>query len=548
MRKILYVYGGPEFHPTRAAGELLSNLIGSREGYCLETTSDLDMLARLPEGKYAAVVVYTTGFADELTPERERGLLDFIESGGGFVGVHSAADSFRGSRRYIDMLGCEFLTHPDHHSFKVEIVNTDTDHPITTRMESFTITDEMYHLQSYDPSKVTVLAETNWQGRKLPLAYTKSYGQGRVAYLANGHDLRAWIHPEFQKMLRRAIRWSAGEEKRSGKIRCGLLGFGPTCNMGAGHASWIGQTEGMEVVAVCDASPDRIAAAKEQLPGLKGYFTNLDDMLAMDEVDLVVNILPHYLHAPMAMKCLEAGKHVVMEKPFCLTVAEGKDLIQKAREQGVMLSVFHCRRWDDDYMTIRELLNKRLIGDVFHIDYSSVGYHQPGFEWRSDKAVSGGIMYDWGAHIIDWILNLIPSEMTQLMGDFQKRVWHAVTNEDHGKINVKFKNGVTVDIMMSSIAAVNRPKWQILGTQGSIEMNSQDEIYLTSMVKGVRQHSKIERMFGADWKKYYWNVADHLLMGEELIVKPEQALRVISILEAASQSSELGRSVTPEVL
>jgi scyllo-inositol 2-dehydrogenase (NADP+) len=327
-----------------------------------------------------------------------------------------------------------------------------------------------------------------------------------------------------------------------------LLGFGPSFNMGAGHASWIDQTDGMEVVAVCDASPERVDAAKQQFPGLKGYFTSLDDMLALDEVNLVVNILPHHLHAPLAMKCLEAGKHVVLEKPFCLTVEEGKALIQKAREQEVMLSVFHCRRWDDDYMLIRELLNRNLIGDLFHIDYSAVGYHQPGFNWRSDKAVSGGIMYDWGAHIIDWILNLIPSEMTQLMGNFQKRVWHAVTNEDHGKVNIHFKNGVTVDIMFSSIAAVKRPKWQILGTRGSIEMNEQDEIYLTSIVNGVRQHSKIERIFETDWKQYYWNAANHLLLGEELIVKPEQALRVISILEAASQSSDLGRSVTPEVL
>ncbi|MDO8685167.1 MAG: ThuA domain-containing protein, partial [Clostridiales bacterium] len=320
MKKLLYVYGGPEFHPTREAGKVLEDVLKSDGRFELEMTRDLDAFTGLSEGKFDVVVLYTTGFIDELTAEREKGLLEFVKNGGGFVGIHSAADSFRGNRRYIEMLGNEFLYHPEIHEYTVSVVNKE--HYITTRLEDYAITDEMYHLQNYDPAKVTLLAETPWKGKKMPLAYVKNYGEGRVAYLANGHDLRAWRNHAFQKLVVRSIAWVAGAEKPVRKLRCGLLGYGTTCSMGKGHGSWINSTEGMETVAMCDRSPERVEVAKNEFPGLKGYFTDLDDMLAMEGLDLVVIILPHNQHTPAAIKCLEAGKYVVLEKPFCINVNE----------------------------------------------------------------------------------------------------------------------------------------------------------------------------------------------------------------------------------
>ena len=250
------------------------------------------------------------------------------------------------------MLGGEFLYHPEHHEFRVEIV--DQEHFITTRVPSFSVFDEMYHLKNFDPAKVTLLAKTTWQGKAMAMAYTKAYGKGRVSYLANGHTLQAWKHPEFRKLLLRAVAWSAGAELPKAVIRCGLLGYGPAFNMGKGHGEWINGTPGLKTVAMCDASPARVAAARQELPGLQGYFTDVDEMLAMPDLDLVVNIFPHNLHAPMTLKCLQAGKHVVLEKPFCITVAEANAMIDLAREQGLMLSLFHNRRWDGDYLTIRD--------------------------------------------------------------------------------------------------------------------------------------------------------------------------------------------------
>ena len=119
MKKILYVYREQDFHISESAGRLIGQDLAADGRYELEMTTDLDALAALPRGDYAAVVVYTTGCHDELRGAREAGLVQFVKAGGGFVGLHSAADSFRGSRPYLDMLNGEFLNHPAHHEFAV---------------------------------------------------------------------------------------------------------------------------------------------------------------------------------------------------------------------------------------------------------------------------------------------------------------------------------------------------------------------------------------------------------------------------------------------
>ncbi len=544
MKKVLYVFGGPEFHATEACGQILADILKRDGRFELEMTRDFDALAALPGGQYAAVVLYATGFVDDLTPAREQGLLSFVKGGGGFVGVHAAADCFRGNRNFVDMLGGEFVWHPEHHEFKVEMVQKD--HYLTTRVPDFSVFDEMYHLQSFDPARVTVLAQTLYQGKQHAMAYVRDYGAGRVAYLANGHTMQAWKHPEFRKLLLRAVAWSAGAEVPTKTLRAGLLGYGPLFQMGKGHAGWINATPSMQTVAVCDAVPARVEAAKTELPGLQGYYTSLDDMLALPELDLVVNILPHNLHAPTTLQALRAGKHVVQEKPFCLTVAEADAMITLAHAQGLMLSLFHNRRWDGDYLTMRALIDQGLIGEVFHIECAMSSYGHPGFWWRSDKAISGGVMYDWGAHFIDWILNMVPAKITQINGNFQKRVWKSVTNEDFGQVTIRFDNGCTADYLTSHISAAGRPLWRINGTKGAIERHGGDTLTLISYANGFRQESTVKvtlPSYGST--EYYRTVADHLLYGEELVVTPEQARRVIGVIEAGQISSEKGASVPP---
>lgn len=540
MKKVLYVYGGPEFHPTEKGGKILKALLEEDKRFELEMTNDLNTFENLSNRGYSTIVLYTTGFYNELTPEREKGLLEFVSNGGGFVGIHSATDSFRGSRAYIDMIGGEFLTHPPQQEFKVFI--EDKNHYLTVRMPDFKVYDEMYHLQSYDPTKVNLIAYTIWQGKKLPMVYTRQYGKGRIVYLANGHSLEVLNHPEIQKLLVRSIAWTSGEELTRKTISCGILGYG---GMGRFHAEKISQTEGFNLIAICDINPENVELARREYPNLKGYFTNLEEMLAIQDLELVFVVVPHNAHKEAVIRCLEGGKNVVLEKPMSITVEEANAMISKAKETGLMLSVFHNRRWDSDYLTIKDIINKGLIGEIFHIEAGLTNYRHPGFTWRSDKEACGSVMHDWGAHFIDWILNLVPSKITQITGDFQKRVWHVVTNEDHGEVFIRFENGVTADFMISNISAIPRPKWRILGTKGAIEANWNNEIRLVSYVSGIAQDSLLKVETENRWSEYYRNILDHLLMKEALIVKPEQARRVIGVIEAGIRSAQLGISVPP---
>ena len=379
------------------------------------------------------------------------------------------------------------------------------------------------------------------------MAYTRQHGEGRVAYLANGHSLQSWANPEFRKLLIRAIAWSTGSEAPTETVNCGILGYGGAFNMGRGHAGWINETPGMRTVAMCDVAPGRVEAARDELPDLLGYYTDLDEMLALPELDLVVNILPHSLHAPTALKCLDAGRHVVTEKPFSVTLDEANAMVDKARETRLMLSAFHNRRWDGDYLTIRNLIDRGLVGEVFQVECGQGNYRHPSFWWRSDPAIAGTNLHDWGAHFIDWILNLIPGQVTQVMGDFQKRVWNSVGIEDHGRVIIRFESGATADYWNSSIAAITRPKWLILGTQGAIRAEwRSDSLEVVSYASGVPLESRVTvTLPGYGSTQYYRTVADHLLMGEQLAVTPEQARRVIGVIDAAQRSWRAGASVAP---
>ena len=312
--------------------------------------------------------------------------------------------------------------------------------------------------------------------------------------------------------------------------------------MGKSHAEWMNKA-GFTTVAACDLDPTRVAQAAEDFPGIRTY-TAIDDLLADPEVELVVVILPHNLHAPIAIQAAQAGKHVIVEKPMCISVAEADAMISAAETAGVMLSVFHNRRHDGDFNTIRDLLRKGTIGDVFHLEAALGGFHHPGTWWRSSKAISGGAMFDWGAHMIDWILNLIPEEVVGVDGYYHKRRWSDVTNEDHTELTIRFANGTNANVEITSLAAHQKPRWRILGSHGALHMPSWDRVFVTVDHDGQLANFDIPAQ-PSHWQRYYDNVYAHLTAGAELDVKPQQARRIIAIIEAAEASSQQQRPVVP---
>ncbi len=326
-------------------------------------------------------------------------------------------------------------------------------------------------------------------------------------------------------------------------IRCAVIGYGATCNMGNAHANWISNVNGMKAVAVCDVDPKRTAVAEKDFPGIETY-NDLSGMIEKSEFDLAVVVTPHNTHAKLAIQCLEAGKHVVVEKPMCITAKEATDMIEAAKKAKVMLSVFHNRRYDGSFMTLKEIVAKDLIGDIFHVETFIGGYGRPGSWWRSDKKISGGAFYDWGAHFVDWLLNLVPGNVVGVTGFFHKLAWKNVTNEDHVEAMIRFDSGAVADVQISQLAMEKKPIWHILGTKGAIVdlRNKEEKFRVTTNVKG--HPAQIEVPFKKDdWESYYRNIVDHISKGKELKVKPEEARRVIAIIEAAEKSSRERKTV-----
>mgnify|MGYP000405259160 CR=1 FL=1 len=254
----------------------------------------------------------------------------------------------------------------------------------------------------------------------------------------------------------------------------------------------------------------------------------------------------HYSHAKLIVQCLEAGRHAVTEKPMCITVKEADAMIAAAKKNGRMLSVFHNRRWDGDYMTIKDAIARGLLGDVFHIELFMGSYQHPGYWWRSEKRIAGGAFYDWGAHCTDWVLGLVPAKITEINGHFvEKAVWHDVTTEDHCQTVIRFDNGCSATIEWSHLAAIGKKRWRILGTKGAMEDQGDGVFRIVTHKDDQRMDCTVPYM-ESDWHAYYRNVADHLLLGEPLTVTPESGRRVIGVIETAEKSSKVGKALAPD--
>lgn len=329
-------------------------------------------------------------------------------------------------------------------------------------------------------------------------------------------------------------------------IKVGVVGYGGAFNMGRTHLQDM-QKAGMTPRAVAEPDAARRAVAAQEFPGIQTY-SSVDEMLAQSDVNLVVLITPHNTHAPLALQCLKAGRHVVCEKPLALTTEECDAMIAAARDAGVILTTFHNRHWDGSILKALEVVRSGVLGEIIRIESHMGQWGKPGDWWRSSKSISGGILYDWGVHVLEYILQLVDSEITEVTG-FAKRghwaphsKWGADTVEDEGFVVVRFKNGVWASVLMTQIdLSPKRGMVQVTGTKGTFwwdyerhELTVQDG-ETTVISKGKNPTPQ--------WEKYYANVAAHLTKGEPLVITPEWSRRPIHILDLADRSAREGRAL-----
>ena len=339
-------------------------------------------------------------------------------------------------------------------------------------------------------------------------------------------------------------------------VKCAVVGYGAAHIFGRAHGRWIDATPELKWVAVCDNDPERLKAAKDEFPQLETY-ANVTDMLEKADIEMVSIVTPHHTHAPIALECIRAGKHVVVDKAMCLNVVEANSMIDAAKENDVMLAVFHVRRHDGNFRAIKEVVHSGAIGDVFHIELTAGGFGKPRDWWYSKKALSGGAFYYWGPHAIDWVLNLVRDEVCGVTGFYHKLVWNDVDIEDQTRAIMLFENGVVADVTYSHIAAAGKPLWRILGTKGAIidtgiggSNGYQQEIIgppggslqMVTIESGERKETTMPYK-NSDWLTYYIEVSEHLLRDGPVPVTGEDGRKTIAVFEAAERSAKSGRTI-----
>jgi predicted dehydrogenase len=335
-------------------------------------------------------------------------------------------------------------------------------------------------------------------------------------------------------------------------MRIGLLAYGA---IGHEHNHAVQNTEGLELTAVCDVNPERIAAARELAPDVAA-FADAQELLDSGLVDLVVVSTPPNTHHYWAMEALRRGIHVVLEKPMALTAAECDEAMALASEKGLTLIVFQNRRFDADFVTIRRLIREGAIGEVFQYDSFVGGYSRPCDYWHSDVAVSGGAIFDWGSHYLDQILDVFDQEIAYVSGVNHKRHWTHVTNADHSVVTVTFGDGTQATFVNSDLSAARPPKFRVFGTQGAIvaDWDPAAEPAVADLPALVTLYAPdgSSRSINLDEVPAYTfhrELAAHLASGTPMQVSAQQSRNVVAVMEAAEESAkDLGRQVVPELL
>jgi predicted dehydrogenase len=335
-------------------------------------------------------------------------------------------------------------------------------------------------------------------------------------------------------------------------LKVGLLAYGA---IGDEHSKAVQATAGLTLHAVCDTNPERLTAALQISPDAK-TFTDANEMLAEDEIDLVVISTPPNSHYKWAKQALQIGLHVMLEKPMALTTEECDELMQLAQVKGALLVVYQNRRYDLDFLTIKQQIEADQIGEIFHYESFVGGYSKPCSFWHSDAAVSGGAIFDWGSHFIDQIMSLVPSSVDFVSGLNQKRVWGHVTNADHAQVNINFKDGVQAVFINSDLAAARKPKFYILGTKGAL-IGDWDESApgavadLPAIITLHRGDGSSEVVAHVSPEPYSFHASLVAFLNDAtpMSVVASQSRDVVAIMQAAEESALAnGKPVSPILL
>ncbi len=347
--------------------------------------------------------------------------------------------------------------------------------------------------------------------------------------------------------------------------QCAIIGFG---GMGEWHSEHLAAnlSDRLHLKGIWDIRPER-----RQYANQKGLFAygSLEELLADPAVELVTIATPNDFHKPLAEACLRAGKHVVCEKPVTLNAGQLQSVMATAKECGRVFTVHQNRRWDKDFCTVKEVLAQNTLGEPYFIESRVLGSRRVLNGWRGVKAEGGGMLLDWGVHLLDQLLWLVDSPVVEV-GAHLFALMPGVEVDDNMKVFLRFANGLSALVEVATNCFVLQPRWHVSCREGSFKIDDWDchgrmirlaeenelawDEVITYTAAGPtrtmapRPRETVEELplpqVAPDLADYYRNVCDAIDGKAELIVKPEEALRVMQVVDAAFAANERGQSVS----
>ena len=331
-------------------------------------------------------------------------------------------------------------------------------------------------------------------------------------------------------------------------IRVGIIGFGYSAK--TFHIPLI---EAIDSFIFTSISSSQQAAVEAKHPNVSVY-ESPEELVASGEVDLVIITAPNDVHYSLAKLCLENDIHVVLEKPMTTTSLEAQSLVALAKERSLVLSVFHNRRWDGDFLTVKKLLKENRLGDVRYFE-SHFDRFRPNVQerWREQPGPGSGIWFDLGSHLVDQAICLfgIPISVTARCLPMRENA----KNTDYFHVQLHYEN-LEVVLHASSFSAAPNCRFRVEGTRGSYVkygLDPQEEqlkggLTPNDTAYGLEDEEGFGRLYSESsselivsaqgcYQEYYLELAEAINSGASNPINPEEAATVIQILELAERSS-----------
>ncbi len=350
-------------------------------------------------------------------------------------------------------------------------------------------------------------------------------------------------------------------------VNFGIIGHG---FMGHVHEEMLTQLEGAKVVGICDIDEEQL---KDVGSGIIRY-NNPDELLANNDIDVVLIVVNNKQHIDLVCKAARAAKDIICEKPVAMSVAELDEMVKVVNECGVKFTVHQQRRFDKDFRITKEVYGSKMLGDVYTIKSSLYGFNGNMHDWHVYLNEGGGMLYDWGVHLLDQILWMIDSKVRTVYADLRNIINSEV--DDYFKIILKFENNITAEIELGTYYLTDKVgwfehHWFMGGNLGSMYVdgfNPQGKIVRTSRLltnilgKKTMTASGPTRSFGeptpglivteelptVDTKHvdYFKNYLKAWNGEEEFIVTIPEVRRVLCLMELIRESAKTGLAITFE--